>query len=149
MSNITVKLFRADWCVHCRNFCDTWDKLTSDKELSKVVHFKKYEDEDRENRKDVDKEFKDCGVTSYPTIIIEKDGNKISYEGKRDFEVLKDYFLKVADGTVPMPNDDKLMQDDEGDDDEPMQGGGIDYKYKYEKYKSKYEALKKKLQKNK
>jgi thiol-disulfide isomerase/thioredoxin len=132
--NILVELFRAEWCGHCKSFVDVWEKLIN--ELPGVT-FKKYE-HTTENDKEK-KEFEKNNINSFPTIIITTQ-NKQQYKGERTFEAIKE-FIENLNSENAKPSDDMEIHEDE----EMQDGGGIDYKYKYEKYKSKYEALKKQL----
>ena len=129
---IHVELFKADWCGHCNRFIPNWNFLVDDPDLKQFVTFKLYEE-----TKEKDAEhFKKNNISSFPTIKITYNGESILYgnnEKQREVDVMKQFLMDMH----------KKNEDNE------LIGGGhhVDYKYKYEKYKSKYEALKKKLNK--
>ncbi len=76
-----LKLYYAEWCGYCHKLMPIWDELEGS-ELKKIVEFHKYE---------CDKNKGLCmneGVQGYPTIILETNGKKITYEGDRSKEDL-------------------------------------------------------------
>jgi len=145
MPKILVELFYANWCGHCKNVAPLWGVnkksddssdensqiggtplLYNDNELLKIATFEAHEVNENS------KYFKENGVEGFPTIKIQidgdKNGEKYDYNGDRDYDSIKKHISVIHNKKI-------------------QKGGGIDYKYKYEKYKSKYDALKKSMQK--
>jgi hypothetical protein len=64
-------LFKAEWCGHCKNFKDEWEKLKDDKKLNSKVEFITM-DSDKNA-----KEIKEWKIEGFPTIILKKENNAI------------------------------------------------------------------------
>lgn len=80
--------YYAEWCGHCKNMEEDWDKLVS-KKIN--INFVKIEDS-MISSLDYEPE-----VFGYPTIIIMKNGEKVdTFESNRIFENLYEYALKHA-----------------------------------------------------
>lgn len=112
MSKITVVLYYADWCGHCKDFKPVWEEL---KDAFKTINVKYEEYEADNNPKEIEK----AHVQGFPTIIIKHNGEEEEYQKGRDFETLFKYI------------EDKKEQ----------MGGATDYFEKYKKYKLKYLKL--------
>lgn len=78
---ITVMLFKADWCGHCKNFNPEWQKF-------KNIHSNCKEYDADKNHK----ENKEFNVNSYPTILVKVNDEKpIQYTGERTSDALETY----------------------------------------------------------
>lgn len=82
--------FYADWCGHCKNMADSWNKASSKVNKSndnKMIKINVGED-DIEQKRIVEK----YNIKGYPTILILQNGNIVSlYEGERDESSLISY----------------------------------------------------------
>ena len=75
---MTVFLFKADWCGHCKHFKPTWEAIS--KQYNNKYEFIVY---DADKQRDKFEEYK---VDAFPTIIV-KNGNKLmNYEGERSVD---------------------------------------------------------------
>jgi thiol-disulfide isomerase/thioredoxin len=84
----TIKLFKVDWCPHCKNAMPQFQAVENEYE-GKVVnghklHFVVVDGEDPANQATVD-EHK---IQGYPTIVLTKDGKNIEYDAKVDEDTL-------------------------------------------------------------
>lgn len=77
---VTVNAFFMPGCGHCTAFKPEWKKFTQSK--PSFVTANEYSSD-----KDMDK-CEEYNVSGFPTIIIEKDGKRKIYEGKRTAEAL-------------------------------------------------------------
>jgi len=86
--NITINLFKAEWCPHCTSFRPIWDKL--EKELAHKIKFVMYDSE--KNAKEI-KEYK---ITGFPTIILMVNKKATEYVGPRDENSVRDFINQYA-----------------------------------------------------
>jgi thiol-disulfide isomerase/thioredoxin len=82
-NKISVILFKADWCGHCKHFKPTWDKVSE--VYNKKFNFITY-DADKETDK-----FKEYKVDAFPTVIVKNGSNIIPYDGDRTIGDLNDF----------------------------------------------------------
>ncbi len=87
-TKITVILFKADWCGHCKHFKPTWDKISEiyNKKYNFVVY-----DADKQREK-----FEEFKVDAFPTIMVKKGDDVMSYEGDRSFEDLNNFIQNLS-----------------------------------------------------
>lgn len=79
-NKMSIMLFKAEWCGHCKNFMPIWNKLKDS--YSKKFNFLTY---DSEKDKDY---MSEMGINGYPTIMI-KEGDTIEpYNGPREYDAL-------------------------------------------------------------
>jgi len=81
-----IILFKADWCIYCKQFENTWKKLQNLKKI-KNVKFITY-DEQKNNDK-----FKKYNIESFPTILLQKNNIITKYEGNRNINDLTTFIL--------------------------------------------------------
>lgn len=85
-SECELFLFYTDWCPYCVKAKPIWNQLKNDYQNklinNTVIHFK---DIDRDQHADMAEEYEVEGV---PTIILVKDGQKILYDAKVDYDNL-------------------------------------------------------------
>tara|TARA_B100000941_G_C28051385_1_gene324668 strand:- start:44 stop:520 length:477 start_codon:yes stop_codon:yes gene_type:complete len=78
--------FYADWCGHCQNFKDDYDKIANNFNNNSHVNIIKV---DASKNKEVAEKY---GVNGFPTLkIFRKNDNKLEkedYENKRDVETI-------------------------------------------------------------
>lgn len=85
----TFVKFYAPWCGHCKRLAPTWEELSKEMARYPVVTIAK-----------VDCTFstnicKENGVKGYPTLILFKDGQKVTeYTGSRDLGDLVEFMLE-------------------------------------------------------
>lgn len=81
-TKVTVMLFKADWCGHCKNFIPEWTKFKN--------KYPSCEEYDADKNDDVNKKF---GVNSYPTVLIKTNEHDepIKYTGERTSDALEKY----------------------------------------------------------
>jgi thiol-disulfide isomerase/thioredoxin len=82
-SKVTVILFKADWCGHCKHFKPTWEKIseTYNKKFNFVVY-------DADNQREKFEEYK---VDAFPTVLVKNGSNVVPYDGDRSFGDFNDF----------------------------------------------------------
>ena len=80
---VKVRLFSVDWCPHCQKFESEWAKLK--KNGPSECKYIKIDGDAKPNL------LKKYNVESYPTIIIENNGELKEYEGKRTSKAITDH----------------------------------------------------------
>ena len=86
-TKITVILFKADWCGHCKHFKPTWEKISD-------IYKQKYNfiTYDADTQTDKLKEYK---IDSFPTVLI-KTGDVIKpYNGDRSFDDFSNFLQSI------------------------------------------------------
>lgn len=90
-------LFKANWCIHCKQFESTWNELKQVNEKTKKsnIKFRMY---DVDNTKDK-KKFDKYRIESFPTILLKSNSNSNSnikkYEGDRSIKDLQKFILSA------------------------------------------------------
>lgn len=116
---ITVTFYKLTHCGPCNRFQVNWDKL---KELVKKEDKITLVSKDASELPTGEKEM-------FPAILITFDGKTTRHDGEREAEAFYKIIKDIQAGKEQV-------------------GGGIDFAYKYYKYKSKYYALKAKVDNN-
>ena len=80
---VKLRLFSVDWCPHCQKFVPEWEKLKQNGPSE--VAYKKIDGDAKP------KLLKKYNVKSYPTIIIENNGELKEYEGERTSKAIIDH----------------------------------------------------------
>ncbi len=155
-NKVVVELFRAEWCGHCKNFAELWDKLSKKDGITWI----KYELDDNECKKSNAEHTcnsnsriaQERGVHGYPTIHITINGKRYVYNRERTeadiMSFIKDNTNKVQRGgecgcgqsggcgeNGCGQSGGKRKQTNKFDDD-------AKYEMKYYKYKAKYLKIK-------
>lgn len=94
---ITIYLFKAEWCGHCKSFRETWNTICNTltdpkgphKEHSTKINFITY---DSNTHKD---EIKQWDIKGFPTIMIRRDKNAQEYTGDRDMNSFITFILSL------------------------------------------------------
>ena len=86
-TKITLILFKADWCGHCKTFKPTWEKVSE-------IYNKKYNFVVYDADKQTDK-FKEYKVDAFPTVLVKNGNNIMSYEGDRSFDDLNNFIQSI------------------------------------------------------
>jgi thiol-disulfide isomerase/thioredoxin len=86
-TKVTVILFKADWCGHCKNFKPTWDKISEiyNKKFNFVIY-----DADKQREK-----FQEYKVDAFPTVLVKKGNNVMNYDGDRSFDDLNNFIQNI------------------------------------------------------
>lgn len=90
-------LFKANWCIHCKQFESTWNELKQINEKTKKsnIKFRMY---DVDNTKDK-KKFDKYRIESFPTILLKSNSSNPSsikkYEGDRSIKDLQKFILSA------------------------------------------------------
>ena len=79
-NKMSIMLFKAEWCGHCKNFMPIWNKLKDS--YSKKFNFLTY---DSEKDKDY---MNEMNINGYPTIMIKEGDNIQPYNGPREYDAL-------------------------------------------------------------
>jgi len=120
---ISLYLFHMNGCGWCDKFMPVWTKLKS-----KHSEFTYYDCERSELNTSVEandiQQSLDLKISSFPSIFIKINDEYYKYEGKRD---IKNILTFIAEKL----RKNKLIQD----------GGQINYRNKYKKYKQMYADL--------
>ena len=86
-NKVNVMKFYADWCGHCTTFKPIWDEVKNSLQSSKIS-FKEF-------NADIHKrELEHYDVQSFPTILIENNGDIIKYTDQRNVKSLKSFIKK-------------------------------------------------------
>ena len=78
-----LMLFKSDMCGHCKNFFDTWNKITSDPTLG--IKFTTFDSVKHR------KEMQDYDISGFPTILYKVDNKLIEYVGNRDENSVREF----------------------------------------------------------
>ena len=81
--NVVVEKYYVDWCGHCQTLAPIWEELKQ-KYQSKGIQFKDIDCEASENEAIAKK------IDGYPTIKVDVNGDKLTYNGPRDQKSLED-----------------------------------------------------------
>jgi thiol-disulfide isomerase/thioredoxin len=84
---MSVILFKADWCGHCKNFKPTWEKVSN--MYKQKYNFIVY-DADSQTEK-----FKEYKVDAFPTVLIKTGDNIKPYDGDRSFEDFSNFLQSI------------------------------------------------------
>ena len=90
-SHASVILFYTQWCPHCKDTMKVWDSLRNiefDPNL-KLNYIKVDCDKDKEMATEYD-------IKEYPTIILERDGNKIVFDANLTNQTFSKFIKAVA-----------------------------------------------------
>ena len=92
----TIKLFKVDWCPHCKKALPQFQAVENEYN-GKVVnghklHFVVVDGEDPANEATVN-EHK---IQGYTTIVLTKDGKNIEYDAKVDEATLKQFITTMV-----------------------------------------------------
>ena len=120
----SVTLYHADWCGYCKMFMPEWSKL---QEKSQLQNISTHEFELTKDKSIMEKE----GITGFPTIVINNNGNKYKYSGERTADaILNELNRQSGGGTENLQNRYRVLL------------------HKYKKYKAKYTSLKQFVEEN-
>jgi len=137
--NVTVQLFFAEWCGHCKSFKPEWENLKIDLEKNDMK-WEEYEADKNASK------MEEENIKGFPTIRIIASGGKHEYSGPRTADAIM-VFIKNGP--------------EEGKTGKFKQCGGAKqgfsvrkrnqknddyYKMKYLKYKAKYMKLRSQLE---
>ena len=88
----TIYLFKADWCGHCKNFNDVWNKVADMfKEKIKFIVY----DSDLHKPKITEWSNQGYPIKGYPTIFINTESKIIEYNKGRDINSFLEYINKI------------------------------------------------------
>ncbi len=94
---VTIYLFYADWCPHCKRAKPTWNEVKTDYEGKTVngylVHFEEINcTEENEEVADMIRKYK---VEGYPTIKMQKGAQVIEFDAKITRDNLEKFISSV------------------------------------------------------
>ncbi len=157
-NQVVVELFRAEWCGHCKNFAQTWEKLSNN---HKNIKWIKYELDDNECRKSNgehtcnsnSKIAEERGVHGYPTIHITINGKRFVYNRERTEENILNFIKDNSNAKIQRGGECGCGQSGGCGENGCGQNGGkknktnklnddAKYEMKYYKYKAKYLKIK-------
>ena len=78
----TFRFFYVDWCPHCKQAKPEFKNCSNPS-----VKFETINCEDPKNKELI----QGYDIEGYPTIILDKDGKQISYEGERTAEAMEQF----------------------------------------------------------
>ena len=84
-------LFYTNWCPHCKDTLQVWNKISKDPVFNKYINFVKINCENKKNKAYED-EFK---ITEYPTIILVYKNKKYYFDANLEEEILKRFLTHV------------------------------------------------------
>lgn len=84
-----LNLYYTDWCGWSQKFLPVWAKLEQKVSKSNLKNKVKLEKINCESNKD-----RCGGVPGFPFIVLNKNGNKINFEGNRDLPTLEGFINK-------------------------------------------------------
>jgi thiol-disulfide isomerase/thioredoxin len=84
---LTVSMFRADWCPHCKRFAPEWERFKSAIASDRAIAAIEY---DAGTPAAKAKETA-LNVMGYPTIVVEHRGVVKTYSGPRTASALLEY----------------------------------------------------------
>jgi thiol-disulfide isomerase/thioredoxin len=147
-SKVRAELYYANWCGHCNQFKEEWNKLKS--QLDQKYGGNSWgEYEESENRQIM----KEKGINGYPTIKINVNGVEKEYQGKRSAESIMNFIDDSITGKHDNgENGNNKFKQCGGSRNKHRCVGGVcsrntnstpkRYDLKYLKYKAKYMKLK-------
>ena len=80
-----IYFFHAKWCSHCVKTMPVIEELLKEYENNSNVKFKLIDEADNEEM------LKKFNIQSFPTIIMNKDGQNYKFEGQRTKQNLKNF----------------------------------------------------------
>ena len=80
-----IYFFHAKWCSHCVKTMPVIEELLKEYENNSNVKFKLIDEADNEEM------LKKFNIQSFPTIIMNKDGENYKFEGQRTKQNLKNF----------------------------------------------------------
>ena len=90
LSGLTIVLFYAPWCGHCKKLMPEFDEFAKEKKGDKKIKIIKVDCVENT------KMAKKYGIESFPTIKCLKDGKQVSeYTGERTKLALKKWFEEI------------------------------------------------------
>jgi thiol-disulfide isomerase/thioredoxin len=84
----TLNLFKADWCVHCIAFKDTWETLQNNKDFN--IKYKTYDADKNAN------DIKNWQIQGYPTLILQIKDKAIEYVGPKTHNAIVDFIKEYS-----------------------------------------------------
>lgn len=121
----TLCYFYMKKCRWCNEFNPVWDELEEKNEKNEIKYIlKKYErsEMDKSPAKEMKQEIEealDLKITSYPAIFIKVGEKYYKYNGTRTLKDILEFVAQIINNSV-------------------QNGGKIDYRNKYKKYKKMY-----------
>jgi thiol-disulfide isomerase/thioredoxin len=92
-SEDSLYFFNVDWCGHCKTAKPKWGKFVSMAKQNKNFSRIKFIDANGDDEKN-SKLLEEFNVSAYPTIVLQKDGSSIEYDGDRSVEGLVGFMEK-------------------------------------------------------
>jgi thiol-disulfide isomerase/thioredoxin len=92
---LTVIMFKADWCGHCKTMFPIFEKVAEKMEARKIAHTFVFEQTDPKHTK-VMSQF---NIKGYPTILVYKcnQDKYVQYTGPKSVEKLTEFIMKHYD----------------------------------------------------
>ena len=75
-SKLKLLTFTANWCMHCKHFMPTYNKLKNNNTYN--IDFINYDSNEHPQK------MIDYKINAFPTIYLEKNNKLIQYEGNRE-----------------------------------------------------------------
>lgn len=90
----TLKLFHVNWCMYCKKAMPEWIKFKDDYEGKTIngyrLVFEEYECSNEEDE-EIQGLMNTYNIEGYPTIVMDKNGETISFESKPTYETLEQF----------------------------------------------------------
>ena len=85
---ITLNLFKADWCHHCKTFKPTWDALQKNGQFNI-----KYNTYDADKHKT---EIANWKIEGFPTLILQTGDKSVEYVGLKTMEGISKFIKEYS-----------------------------------------------------
>ena len=97
ISDAKIMFFSADWCPHCTRAKPEWEKFNNEFN-NKEMGFYKIMTENVDCTEGNDPRIQEYSIDGYPTVILIKDGNRVDYDAKINYDNLNRFVTQFLEG---------------------------------------------------
>ena len=85
---ITLNLFKADWCHHCVSFKPTWEALQKNGQFN--IKYKTYDAD--EHKKDI----ANWKIEGFPTLILQTGNKSVEFVGQKTMDNISKFIKQYS-----------------------------------------------------
>jgi thioredoxin-like negative regulator of GroEL len=87
-SQITLNLFKADWCDHCNTFKPTWEALQKNKQFN--IKYKTFDADEHKS------EIANWKIEGFPTLILQTGNKSVEFVGQKTMESISKFIQEYS-----------------------------------------------------